>query len=201
MGDPPLIPPQGHVPHRGLWGRARGRALGRVQGTADPEVPRAPDRKAKVRTPFSIAQEAAVSPTERTLRLLREMGYQVEVVERWNPYSKTRQDLFGCIDLVAVREGFPVLGVQATSRSNVSARVRKAEQEPRLTPWLASGATFEVWGWGRVQDERKRLRMAVRRLRAHLAGDAVEFVELTASRGTNGAQHEAEKTRNAQGVA
>ena len=70
-----------------------------------------------------------MSPTQRTLRHLRRAGYPlVQVVERWNPYAKVRLDLFGIIDVVAV--GADIVGVQATSGSNVSARVRKLTDSP-----------------------------------------------------------------------
>jgi hypothetical protein len=53
-------------------------------------------------------------------------------------------------DIIAVRRGEPVLAVQATSHSNVSARVRKAVASPGLHAWLATGhAAFEVWGWSK----------------------------------------------------
>ena len=42
------------------------------------------------------------SPTQRSLAALRERGMLAEVVERWNPYTKTRKDLFGFVDIVAV---------------------------------------------------------------------------------------------------
>lgn len=42
------------------------------------------------------------SPTARTLRLLRGMGYQAFVVERWNPHVKRRQDFGGFADILAL---------------------------------------------------------------------------------------------------
>lgn len=88
----------------------------------------------------------AASPTQRTLQLARREGYTAAVVEHWNAHARIRQDLFGCIDVLAVRHS-RVLGIQATTKSNARARVRKALAEPRLVAWLSSGAAFEVWGW------------------------------------------------------
>lgn len=87
-----------------------------------------------------------MSPTARTLAELRRLGYVAEVVERWIPRTKIRVDLFGTIDVVAVREG-ECLGVQATSGSNAAARLNKAKAEPRLAAWLRAGCRFEVWSW------------------------------------------------------
>ena len=88
------------------------------------------------------------SPTQRSLALLRERGYLVAVVERWNPHAKIRQDLFGCLDLVALGEG-QTLGVQTTSggNGNVAERIRKihsSEAYPRLQ---AAGWQLIVHGW------------------------------------------------------
>lgn len=88
------------------------------------------------------------SPTERSMRECRRLGWHVQVVERWNPYARIRQDLFGCIDLIAIA-GDKLIGIQATSGANHAARVTKAAAEPRLRAWLAAGGLFEVWSWSK----------------------------------------------------
>lgn len=94
----------------------------------------------------------ASSPTARTLALLRCEGYTAQVVERWNPHARIRQDLFGVIDVVAIRaDETGVLGIQATSGDNVSARLHKAKDAEALRTWLAAGNRFEVWGWRKVK--------------------------------------------------
>lgn len=88
------------------------------------------------------------SPTELSLKFLRENGYTVAVTEHWNPFGKVRQDLFGIIDLVAIKSGIPgVLGIQTTSRSNISARVSKSKQNKDLLTWYKSGNNFIIHGW------------------------------------------------------
>ena len=87
------------------------------------------------------------SPTQRSLKLLRDEGYTAEVTERWNQWARVRQDLFGVIDIVAVKAGCPVLGVQTTSASNVSARIKKAKASPKLAVWLSAPARFVIHGW------------------------------------------------------
>ena len=91
-----------------------------------------------------------VSPTQLSLRKLREDGYLAFVVERWNPFARLRQDMWG-FDLVACRRDEIVL-VQATSATNVSARVRKIgdmESTPRLRE---AGFRMLVWGWKKVKN-------------------------------------------------
>jgi hypothetical protein len=45
----------------------------------------------------------AMTPTQRSMAYLKKEGYRVAVVERWNPHARIRQDLFGVIDLLAIR--------------------------------------------------------------------------------------------------
>lgn len=72
-------------------------------------------------------------------------------------FAKIRQDLFGFIDIVAIKEGEAgVFGIQATSDSNISARVHKSEANPLLKVWLSGGNKFQVWGWGKKGPKGKR---------------------------------------------
>jgi len=92
-----------------------------------------------------------MSPTARSLALLRRRGYVVAVAESWIPRLNIRRDLFGCIDLVAVTERETgVLGIQTTTSSNLSSRLKKARQTPALRTWLAAGNRFELHGWRKV---------------------------------------------------
>ncbi len=90
------------------------------------------------------------SPTQRSLALLRERGYTAAVVERWNPYAKIRQDLFGCIDVVAVGNGETV-GVQACHYSDVSKRLEKIGNAEALPAIRAAGWRLLVMGWHKVK--------------------------------------------------
>lgn len=105
------------------------------------------------------------SPTARTLAALRKEGWTAQVVEKWNAHAKVRVDLYGIIDILAMRNG-KLLGVQATSGSNAAARVKKARAEPRLAEWLACGCAFEVHGWRKVKVKRggKATKWEVRRI-------------------------------------
>ena len=86
------------------------------------------------------------SPTSRSLDMLREIGYTCQVVEYYHHPSKKRRDLFGCIDIVAAHPDLGILGVQATSGSNHSARFKKACRCP-VYNWLKGGAHLQVWSW------------------------------------------------------
>lgn len=89
------------------------------------------------------------SPTQNSLKFLRDAGYRVAVVERWNAQAHKRQDLFGFVDLLAIGHG-ETLAVQTTSLSNISKRANKIlddEHRPALLDLLASGWKVHVHGW------------------------------------------------------
>jgi len=88
-----------------------------------------------------------MSPTQRSLNYARERGWEPDVVERYCAYSRRRYDLFGVFDLVIMDDLWGLLGVQTTSGSNVSSRIKKMKASDRCTRWLASGMRAEIWGW------------------------------------------------------
>lgn len=68
------------------------------------------------------------------------------IVEHWNPWAKIRQDLFGILDLLCVKDG-QTLGVQTTSYSNVSKRIQKIA-DAEITPQLRkAGWGIAIHGW------------------------------------------------------
>ncbi len=65
--------------------------------------------------------------------------------------------MFGFIDVTAIRSTENgVLGVQATSGSNITARIKKSLVIPELKIWLEAGNRFEVWGWKKKGKRGKR---------------------------------------------
>jgi hypothetical protein len=92
-----------------------------------------------------------MSPTELTLKYLREAGYQAAVVEKWNPHARIRQDLFGFIDILAVKDG-ETLAVQATSYANTSSRVAKIADAETAGPVRKAGWKIWVMGWRKVSN-------------------------------------------------
>lgn len=85
------------------------------------------------------------SPTSRSLAVLRELGYTVAVVERWNPHARIRQDLFGFIDILAIKRD-ETLAIQATA-SGVSDRIKKIMSSELLPKVREAGWKIQVWGW------------------------------------------------------
>lgn len=93
----------------------------------------------------------AKSCTQYTLAELKRLGYRPEVVERYCSFTRRRHDLFGCIDVVALRgDCTGLLGIQSTSASNLSARVSKVlslDADGAISDWLSAGNRLECWGW------------------------------------------------------
>jgi len=98
-----------------------------------------------------------MTPTQRSLAHLRAAGWQVAIVEHWNPFARIRQDLFGVLDLLAVRDGV-TLGVQTTSGNNVSARVRKIAESETVPALRDAGWLLHVHGWRKGANGRWALR-------------------------------------------
>lgn len=98
------------------------------------------------------------SPTARTLEFLRKEGYLAQVVERYNSFSMKRVDLYGVIDICAVRaDKLGVWGIQATSTSNLPSRIKKSLDSKEILVWLQAGNRFSCFGWAKrgKRNERK----------------------------------------------
>lgn len=88
----------------------------------------------------------ATSPTQLSLKLMKERGYKCEITEKWNQFARIRQDLFGFIDVLCLGDG-EVIGVQTTSYSNMSARVKKIREHENFAKVNAAGIRVIVHGW------------------------------------------------------
>jgi len=97
---------------------------------------------------------------QRSRELLKEQGYDTWIVEKpFNPYTKRREDLFNCIDLIGIKaDTLGVVGIQATGE-DCQSHVRKIlegytdasgkviEANRHLPIWLKSGNRFFIWAW------------------------------------------------------
>ena len=99
----------------------------------------------------------AKSPTQRSLEYLREQGYHCAVVERWNPWTKQRRDLWTWCDILAIRRG-EVLAVQVTS-SGVLSRIKKIQESDTIAHVREAGIRVEVHGWTKRVNGKYALRV------------------------------------------
>ena len=89
---------------------------------------------------------------QRTLNQLRDEGYEAEVVERFNFFTKRKNDLFGFIDIVAIHpDKKGVLAVQFTNYANFGNHVTKIRSIPEHDIWLRAGNEIQVWGYKPVK--------------------------------------------------
>ena len=80
---------------------------------------------------------------------MRRRGYPlVQVVEHWNAFARRRVDLYGIVDILCV--GADIVGVQATSDSNVSARIHKITDSDALAHLRKAGIRILVHGWKKI---------------------------------------------------
>jgi len=99
-----------------------------------------------------------MSPTQRTLKELRKMGYKAGIVERWLRYAGEfgkRQDLFGIIDIIAITPE-QTIGIQACGNS-FAKHYRKLTEEKNQESydWLSCpNRVLEIWSWRKVKKER-----------------------------------------------
>lgn len=100
---------------------------------------------------------AGLSPTQRTLRAMREQGRLCGIVERFlhmvGPHGK-RQDLFGFIDIIAIDPVDGIIGIQSCGQ-DFSEHIHKMTEErnEQMYEWLKH-AKVELWGWRKVKLKR-----------------------------------------------
>ena len=93
---------------------------------------------------------------QRSVKYLKDNGYLVQIVERWNHFAKVRQDMFGWIDIVAVKPGKPILGVQTTTGNMAAVRLDKARGNEALKAWISGGGQLVVHSWDKRGPRGKR---------------------------------------------
>lgn len=92
-----------------------------------------------------------MSPTERTLKLLRKQGYLAAVVEKWNKFARCRQDLFGIGDILAVHEWKPIRLIQVTDMAHNAEHVKKLMSLDN-TRIVQASMSIEVWAWRKLKS-------------------------------------------------
>ena len=106
-----------------------------------------------------------ISPTQRTLKLMRSEGYTCAIVEHYNQWANIRQDLYGFIDIVCLRgDNRGILGIQTTSTGNINARIKKIQANPIYILWLQCGNQIEVQGWSKKGKKGKVKHWTVKRV-------------------------------------
>jgi len=94
-----------------------------------------------------------MTPSERTLKALRDRGCVVGRVEQFNPFSGHREDLFGFLDYVALDvPAQEIVGVQSTGTAFAAHRRKIVEdRKDQAIAWLTCGGKIELWGWRKLK--------------------------------------------------
>lgn len=92
-----------------------------------------------------------ISPTQNSLKKLRKDGYLCQVVEVWNPWVRRKKDLYGFIDIIAIKPG-ETLAVQTTSVTNALARKKKILASDEFYEVRGAGWRVVVHGWKKVKN-------------------------------------------------
>ncbi len=96
------------------------------------------------------------APTMQLSRdLLVKLGWRVVNVERWNPATGSKNDLFGMFDLLAVR-AHETMGVQTTTKTNMASHVRKMREAEALGDVITAGWIVMLHGWWQPNGPRTR---------------------------------------------
>ena len=98
-----------------------------------------------------------MTPTQRSLKLLREQGYHCEIVEKYNSFIRQRRDLWLFCDILCLK-GKIILAVQTTSDNggNMSAHIQKIKQSPCYEMVKDAGIKIAVHGWKKSGKRGKR---------------------------------------------
>jgi hypothetical protein len=127
-----------------------------------------------------------MTPTQRTLRALRDRGMVCAIVEKFNSYAGPhglRQDLFGIIDVLALDPERGVIGVQSCGQDFSGHRTKIIEERHQETlDWLSTpGTALELWGWRKTKVKRGGVAMRWTPRVAHfiIEGDEIICEEMT----------------------
>lgn len=116
--------------------RARFEAEGQTWGAGRPVKPEKPKTDKPPRA----------NHTQRTYAHLKAQGYTVTKADSWNSFANRTNDMFGIFDLLALGNGETV-GVQLTSKANMSARRKKILDSKFLPKIREAGWKVLLIGW------------------------------------------------------
>lgn len=114
--------------------------------------------------PAAQTKRDYMSPTQRTLKELRERGLCPCIVERFLANGRVgfgrRSDMFDIIDIVAISPEQGIVGVQSCGTA-FAEHYRKITQEKKENTrlWLNSGGKLWLIGWRKVKQKRGGKRM------------------------------------------
>ena len=99
-----------------------------------------------------------MTPTQRSLKYLRDRGWTCHIVEKWVPQAKRRIDAFGFGDILGYSAEYPGATLfQTTSGPNLAARVTKIEENCNALGWIRAGNRIVVHGWRKTKPRGQKV--------------------------------------------
>ena len=96
-----------------------------------------------------------ISATQKSLKKLRDEGYLCEIVEKTIPKCFIKKDLFGFIDILAIKDD-EVLAVQTTvGTNNSNPRIKKIQNHQNYPKVKKLGWNITVHGWRKLKEKCK----------------------------------------------
>jgi len=97
--------------------------------------------------------------TQRTLKLLRDAKYTLDMVERLiplvikGPMRFKRHDMLGFADIVAIREDIGICAVQSTTGGGHTQHRMDMLNNPNAELWLKCGGKLFLISWAKKRDK------------------------------------------------
>ena len=111
--------------------------------------------------------------TSRTLKALHQDGYICGIVERFNRFGGShgiRQDLFGFIDIIAIKPN-EIYGIQSCGQA-FSEHNKKILNSELAIDWINAGGKIELWGWRKIKKKKGGKQMIWKpRIKVYTIGD------------------------------
>jgi hypothetical protein len=121
--------------------------------------------------------------TQKTLKFLRDLGHEPEVVEHYNSFTKQRKDLFGFADIISP-SGHDIWAVQ-TFTTAWNQHIDKLKEDivfPKVVLWLNSGGRILFIGWRKVKKKRGGKQMVWRPRLSEIFIEYGEIIQADAPR-------------------
>lgn len=97
-----------------------------------------------------------LNATQKSVDRYRKQGYLCQNVEKYNAFTKRKNDVFGFIDILCVKEN-DIVGIQTTSKDNMSSRKKKILEHENYSIVKSSGLRIVVHGWKKEKNGRYTL--------------------------------------------
>ena len=94
----------------------------------------------------------ATKSIQRSLKRIKERKWVYWITEKWNSYTRTREDLFQFCDILCLDED-RTIAIQACG-SDYQPHVRKIKENEWVRPWLKGGRELQIWSWRKLKKKR-----------------------------------------------